>query len=144
MPVNQGFYQSVGWLCSGLLLLGLFVSGCVQEEPGSKYLVLLEMTASDCGDCQEIHRIVQNIKPQYHHKIRFVTVDVSSPSTRLYAQKTGRRFNSQVFVKKYQDRPGTVAVLSATNGVKLGMLQNDLEEAHYREMLDSALERVPH
>lgn len=130
----------------GLLLVGVTLStGCAKhEEPkGSKYLVLVEITASDCHSCRRIHQIIQNLKPLYKDKMTFVTLDVSDPPDRKNAQDTARRFHSQEFVKRHQNRPGTVAILNGLNGEPLQVLQENTEETRYIEMIEAVLQQVP-
>lgn len=133
-----------------MILTGLVFSGCQsnsqeEEEPltHTKYLILLELTASDCGMCAEIHRLLQDIEPEYEDKVEFVTFNLSSTAEKIKALETSRAFNAQVFVKRFQDRPGTVALLSAMNGSRIAMVENNTDRQAYRTMIETALKQVP-
>jgi thiol-disulfide isomerase/thioredoxin len=133
----------------GLLLI-LFamtigLPGCMKppDPPGSKYLILLEITSSDCDSCRRIHPILQDLKPEYDKKLTFVALDVSNPPDRRNAMDTARRFNCETFVKYHLNRPGTVAILNALNGEKMGLLENVTDPKRYPEMIDGVLKRVP-
>ncbi len=120
------------------------IQGCATQNPQTtvitrKYLVLLELTSSDCAQCLDIHSIVQDVKPLYQDKMTFVTMDISNESNQFDAEETAQSFHGDIFIKLHADQPGTVAVLNALNGVPLGMLQNDVQEAHYTRMLDSVI-----
>lgn len=129
----------------GLIVVGLLVfSACQSTEAPLSHqpeapLILVELTASDCSDCQQIHQIIQNIKPKYAKRLSFMTLDLSSSAQRLKAQETSRRFHGEGFIKRYQDRPGTVAILKISNGTSVGMLQNHREESGYIDLLETAL-----
>lgn len=128
------------FLLLGLLMLPACGGNLPRKAP--QPLVFIELTASDCTDCRQIHQIVQNLKPLYEEKITFLTLDLSSKSNRLNARDTARRFNGEAFVKRYQDSPGTVALLNALTGEKIGMLQHVQEESKFIELIETGLHGI--
>ncbi len=135
--------RPVPLFCFVLTFLFLF-QACTAQSSTDKpsNLVCVEFTSSDCTNCREIHRIMQKMQSRYGLQITFVTLDMSSSSQRLRSAENARGFHGDGMVRRYQDRPGTVAVLNALNGQKIQMLRDVMDEADYVSMLDAALSRV--
>jgi thioredoxin-related protein len=142
MPMHGGRWGALGvWLAMGLLLMGC-VSSPKEAPEKPKYLVLMELTASDCAPCQEMHRIVQNLKDRYSDRITFVTLDITNSHNKRFAAETAGRFHGEALVRRYQERPGTVVLLDARDGEAVGLLQEDTDSARYTALIETALEQA--
>ncbi len=145
---HRSQHQSWALILLGVLLLwclGLVFTGC-QSQPSEHSMprkqlriVVIELTASDCEACRDIHQIIQDLKMKYKRRIRFLTLDISNRHDREYAQRTAQAYNCGAFVKRHLDRPGLVAVLNTLNGMPLAMLENDTNPEHYEAMMTSVL-----
>jgi len=128
-----------------IAMASLAVSGCnkaPETPPAQKPLVVVELTASDCRSCQEIHRIVDGLRWKYKDWLAFATLNVTNRGDRSDSQDTARNWNARDFVTRYQDRPGTVAILDPKTGLSLELLQNDTDPEHYELAVQKSLKAL--
>lgn len=130
-------------LCLGLC--GVLLTGChqaPQTPPAQKPLMVVELTASDCGSCQQIHQIVDGLRWRYKDWVGFITLDMTNRGDRTDAIATARNYNASEFVTHYQDRPGTVGLLDSQTGLSLEVLQQDTDPTHYETAMQAGFKAL--
>lgn len=128
-----------------IALCSIWATGCNKANeapPAQKPLVVVELTASDCTPCQEIHRIVDGLKWHYKDWLTFATLNVTNRGDRSDALDTARNWNASDFVRRYQDRPGTVGILDPKTGLSVALLQSDTDPEHYETAIQQALKAL--
>lgn len=125
-----------------MLTLGLSACGSGEELPDDRpsSLVLVELTATDCGPCQEVHEAVQDTRDEYENRVQFVTFDMTNSGGRLDALQSAERFGGQVYVDRYAQSPGTVFLMDSANGELIMTWHSKTEATVYETALKTALE----
>ncbi len=131
------------WICFSLILV--VFSGCfslpqkpllkVHESPWA----LIELTSSDCHDCQHIHEVVQDLKTKYTGQLMTLTLDLSSKASRLESIHQAKSLNGQEFVIKNQESPGMVALLNRQDGYVKFLFEHQADKAEYFKQIDQVL-----